>query len=71
MHLERVRRVIQNVIQATINRIEGEGAQGQSIHPGEVMALALVESADELLKLDGYERKARSRRKKAFRALWQ
>jgi hypothetical protein len=39
------------------------------LDPDEVLARALIQSADELLKLDGYERKARSRRKKAFQAL--
>ena len=34
-----------------------------------ITAMALIESAGDLLKLDGYERKAWSRRKKAFRAL--
>ena len=35
-----------------------------------ITAMALIEHADALLKLDVYERKARSRRKMAFRALY-
>ena len=45
--------------------------QNQCLGSDEVMARALIECADELLKLDGYERKARSRHKKAFRALYE
>ena len=45
--------------------------RAKSAEADEVMARALAECADELLKLDGYERKARSRRKKAFRGLWE
>jgi hypothetical protein len=54
-----------------VKRVEAETKQNQSLDPDDVMARALIECADELLKLDGYERKARSRRKKAFRALYE
>ncbi len=37
----------------------------------EILAAALLQCTPELRVLDGYERKARSRRKKAFRALWE
>ena len=37
----------------------------------EIQAEAIIESAPALLKLDEYERKARSRRKTALRALWE
>jgi hypothetical protein len=39
------------------------------LQPDEIVALALVQAAGQLLTLDGYERKAVSRRKSALRAI--
>jgi hypothetical protein len=66
-----IRRIKQRVLEAVVNRIETKAEQNQSLDPDDVMARALIECTNELLKLDGYERKARSRRKKAFRALYE
>ena len=69
LDLVRIQMVKQRVLQAAIRRIETNGDQDHSLDPDEVTARALIECADELLKLDRYERRARSRRRKAFRAL--
>ena len=71
LHLVRIRNIKRLVLEAEIRRIEGEGEQDQSLGPDAVMSRAIAQVAEELLKLDGYERRARSRRKKAFRALWE
>jgi hypothetical protein len=71
LNLVRIRRIKQRVLEAVVNRIETKAEQNQSLDPDDVMARALIECTNELLKLDGYERKARSRRKKAFRALYE
>jgi hypothetical protein len=71
LYLARIRIIKQRVLEAVVKRVEAETKQNQSLDPDDVMARALIECADELLKLDGYERKARSRRKKAFRALYE
>ena len=71
LNLVRIRMIKQHVLEAVVNRIETKAQQNQSLDPDDVVARALIECADELLKLDGYERKARSRRKKAFRALYE
>ena len=65
-----IRTIKLRVLQLAAQRV----ALADSVHglsPEEIQAQALLEAALELLKLDGYERKARSRRKKAFRALWE
>jgi hypothetical protein len=69
--LVRIRRIKQRVLEAMVRRVENETVQNQLLGADEVMARALIECADELLKLDGYERKARSRRNKAFRSLYE
>jgi len=71
LNLVRIRRIKQRVLEAVVNRIETKAEQNQSLDPDDVMVRALIECTNELLKLDGYERKARSRRKKAFRALYE
>ena len=71
LYLVRIRMIKQRVLEAVVKRVEAETKQNQSLGLDEMMARALIECADELLKLDGYERKARSRRKKAFRALYE
>ncbi len=70
LHLARVRLIKQRILEDAIRRIETESEQDQTLGPDVVMARALTDSAAELLVLDGYERKARSRRKTAFRSLW-
>jgi hypothetical protein len=70
LQLVRIRSIKKRTVDAAMRRIETEGEEDQSLTSDEVMARALLECAAELLKLDGYERKARSRRKKAFRALF-
>jgi len=71
IYLLRIRNIKWKVLDAAIDRIMEKGEQNQSRDPAEVIACALAEAADELLVLDGYERKARSRRKKACRVLWE
>ena len=71
LQLVRIRSIKQRVLEVVVNRIETKTQQNQSFDPDDVMARVLIECADELLKLDDYERKARSRRKKAFRALYE
>lgn len=69
LDLIRIRRVKQCVLQAAVTRIETGGDPVQTLDADAVMARALIECADDLLKLDRYERRARSRRRRAFRAL--
>jgi hypothetical protein len=71
LHLSRIRTIKRGVLEAAIRRAQSEFLQDQSLKSDDVLARALAECADELLKLDGYERKARSRRKRAFRALFE
>ena len=71
LYLVRIRMIKQRVLEAAVKRVEAEIKQNQPLGSDEVIARALIECADELLKLDGYERKARSRRKTAFRALYE
>lgn len=69
--LVRIRNTKHRLIEAVAKRLVEETAQDQTLGADELMTRVLVECADELLKLDGYERKARSRRKKAFRAMYE
>jgi hypothetical protein len=69
LRLLRIRSIRQHIIDAATNRIRDDHEQNQFLSSEEVLALALRVCADDLLKLDGYERKARSRRKKALQAL--
>lgn len=65
LHLERVRRMKAFVLlqAAEAHRQSGSGS------PGEEVSLAVADQVERLLTLDGYERKALSRRKKALRAI--
>jgi hypothetical protein len=71
LFLLRIRTIKRDTLEAAISRVQTGVVQDQCPDSEGVMARALAECADALLKLDGYERKARSRRKKAFRALWE
>jgi hypothetical protein len=67
----RIRNIKRQVLQLAAYRIQAAQDPRLPLAPDEILAQALAECADELLKLDGYERKALSRRKKALRALWE
>ena len=69
--LVRIRNIKRQVLQLAVHRIQATQEAGFPLTPDEVLAQALAECAEQLLKLDGYERKALSRRKKALRALWE
>jgi hypothetical protein len=70
LNLQRIRKLKRNILLVELARASTEDHEDNKVLVSEErLALALVRSADELLKLDGYERKSRSRRKKAFRAL--
>ena len=71
LNLVRIRMIKYHLLEAAAKRLDAETKQDQSLGPDELIARALIECAAEMLKLDGYERKARSRRKKAFRALYE
>ena len=70
-HLVRVRRAKLQVLQLAEHKIAAAAQADAALSPDEIQATALSESAETLLKLDGYERKALSRRKRALRALWE
>lgn len=67
----RIRNIKGQVLQLAAYRIQAAQDPRLPLATDEVLARALSECAEELLKLDGYERKALSRRKKALRALWE
>jgi hypothetical protein len=69
LHLVRIRTIKHRVLESALAHLEAEVAPEKPLTPGETLARALAASASELARLDGYERKARSRRKRAFRAL--
>ena len=70
LHLARIRAIKRRLIEAAVQRIQDSGTYyNRPLTDDETVAIAYVESAGELGTLDGYERKARSRRKKAFRVL--
>lgn len=69
--LVRIRNIKGQVLQLAAYRIQAAQDPRLPLATDEVLARALSECAEELLKLDGYERKALSRRKKALRALWE
>jgi hypothetical protein len=68
LHLQRVRRMRTLVLQeaAQARREDGASWPDDANHD---LSLALADQLARLLILDGYERKARSRRKRAFRML--
>ena len=68
-HLVRIRTIKSRVLEACVRRIEAEASSDQRLDPETVLGRAMAESAEELRVLEGYERKARSRRKAAFRRL--
>jgi hypothetical protein len=70
-HLVRIRTTKLRVLEASVRRIEAEAGPDQRLDPDAVLGRALAESAEELRVLDGYDRKAHSRRKTAFRRLWE
>jgi hypothetical protein len=70
-YLVRIRNIKRQVLQLAAHRIQAAQEARFPVTPDEILARALTECAEELLKLDGYERKALSRRKKALRALWE
>lgn len=71
--LMRVQTVKLHILQLAARGPEAEAEAGagarEPARADAIAARALIEHADALLKLDVYERKARSRRKTAFRAL--
>jgi hypothetical protein len=71
LHLIRIRTMQTLAVEASIRRINESTDDNQRLTEDERLAQALAQAADELMRLDGYERKARSRRRKAFRALWE
>ena len=70
-YLVRIRNIKRQTLQIAVHRIQVTQEAGFLLTPDEILAQALAECAEQLLKLDGYERKALSRRKKALRALWE
>jgi len=71
LQLERVRRAKALVLLEGAERArEADVASAAGSDAGDEISLALVDRLARLLTLDGYERKALSRRKKAFRALY-
>lgn len=69
-HLQRIRRFKAEALDRAVAAIEAlESDDPSSLQPDEIVALALVQAAGQLLTLDGYERKAVSRRKSALRAI--
>lgn len=69
LHLQRIRARKQFLLEAEIrNRLATIGGM-KDCSPEERLALALIACAPEFQILDGYERKALSRRKSAVRAL--
>lgn len=71
LQLERVRRIKALVLLEGAERArEADVASAAGSDAGDEISLALADRLARLLTLDGYERKALSRRKKAFRALY-
>jgi len=70
LHLERVRRMKAFILleAALARRDAGSGSAGTD-GDGDEISLAVTDQIARLLTLDGYERKALSRRKRAFRTL--
>jgi hypothetical protein len=68
--LLRIRRFKAEALDRAISAVESQGSREPTMmQPDEIVALALVQAAGQLLTLDGYERKAVSRRKSALRAI--
>lgn len=67
-HLNRVRSAKHYALRAAILH---QGEVDPAASPQEILARALIEAADELVTLNGYERKALSRRKRAVRNLYE
>jgi hypothetical protein len=67
--LLRIRSIKQRTLEAAIFRAKETAPPTTQLSREAVLATALLQCAPELRVLDGYERKARSRSKKAFRAL--
>jgi hypothetical protein len=61
----RVRKSRLDILRPVIVSAAGDGGD---VEPGELVYSAIGATSSDLLKLDGYERKALSRRKKALRA---
>jgi hypothetical protein len=70
-HLIRIRTIKQQIIQVAVQQLWDTHDRAQPLSTFETMTLALLACEPQLLVLDGYERKARSRRKKAFRTLYE
>jgi fructose-1,6-bisphosphatase/sedoheptulose 1,7-bisphosphatase-like protein len=68
-HLIRIQNIKQAALQTAIGRELKKISNNQEVTSDEAMARALCAVANELKVLDGYERKARSRLKRALRAL--
>ncbi len=68
-NLIRIRTIQQQALEVAIFRVQETSTT--PLTKDEILTTALLQCAPELRVLDGYERKARSRRKKAFRALWE
>ena len=66
----RVRNIRQQVYQLSLQRVLDVPNVTNALSTFEIATVALLDCEPQLLVLDGYERKARSRRKKAFRALY-
>ncbi|MFI4976904.1 MAG: hypothetical protein ACHP84_20410 [Caulobacterales bacterium] len=71
VQLVRIRNIKLQIVRFAIERLCNVALAERQFASYEIMTNALIESEPELLRLDGYERKARSRRKKALRALWE
>ena len=68
-YLVRIQTIKHQVLQSTILNLSNTQAGPEPTAPFDVMTAALLSCEPQLRLLDDYERKARSRRKKAFRAL--
>lgn len=69
--LVRIRTIKQRIVQVAVQWLWDTHDRAQPLSSFEAMTLALLACEPQLLVLDGYERKARSRRKKTFRALYE
>jgi hypothetical protein len=67
----RVRSIKQQALEVAIFRVKDTSTPTNRLTREEILATALLQCASELRELDGYERKARSRRNRAFRGLWE
>jgi hypothetical protein len=69
-HLDRVRSAKAMVLHGAMARIEATQSSDRTMSSADLEAEILLANLDQQLVLDGYERKAASRYRRALRAFW-